>query len=373
MVELPPAKSALKYPLHYSTGREGRDVGCCSIAVIGVGRAGNNTLSRLMESGLRSAECIAINTDSVHLSSSKADRKILIGERLAKGLRVEDDPRPGEATVVESKKHIENLLSRFDVAFVTADLGDETGTGAALVVAETAKQKGAITVGVVTMPFPREKSGNKYAHASLTEMRKHCDTVVAIDEKRLMQLVPQLTSREAFRVADKVLANMIKEIVETISTPSLVNPDLADFKAIISKGGMAVVGVGESDAPNRAEEAVRNAFKAPLLDADYAGATGALIHVAGDNRMTIKEADRVREIVTEMMDGDALVIWGASVNPQQEGKLKVTLVMTGVNSHKFFDGFRTAASQLFNLDPYEAPEKALNVDLKLYQMEIDSQ
>ncbi|HVP16490.1 MAG TPA: hypothetical protein VMT42_03905, partial [candidate division Zixibacteria bacterium] len=199
--------------------------------------------------------------------------------------------------------------------------------------------------------------------------RRRCDTVVVIDNNKLMQLVPQLPISEAFRVADQVLANMIKGIVETISTPSLINLDFADFKTIVSRGGVAVVGVGESDAPNRAEEAVRNALRTPLLDVDYAGATGALVHVTGDNQMTIEEANRVGEIVTEMMDRSAMVIWGARVNPKQNGKLKVTLVMTGVNSPHILSGFGTIAPQLFNLEPYAEPEKPSNLDLGLYQME----
>jgi cell division protein FtsZ len=162
---------------------------------------------------------------------------------------------------------------------------------------------------------------------------------------------------------------MIKGIVETISAPSLINLDFADFKTIVRRGGVAVVGVGESDAPNRAEEAVRNALRSPLLNVDYAGATGALIHVTGDSQMTIEEANRVGEIVTEMMDGNALVIWGARVNPEQNGKLKVTLVMTGVNSPHILSGFGTIAPKLFNLEPYAEPEKPLDIKLGLYQLE----
>jgi cell division protein FtsZ len=208
-----------------------------------------------------------------------------------------------------------------------------------------------------------------YAATALTEMRRQCDTVVVIDNNKLMQLVPQLPINEAFRVADQVLANMIKGIVETISAPSLINLDFADFKTVVRRGGVAVVGVGESDAPNRAEEAVRNALRSPLLNVDYAGATGALIHVTGDSQMTIEEANRVGEIVTEMMDGNALVIWGARVNPEQDGKLKVTLVMTGVNSPHILSGFGAIAPKLFNLEPYAEPEKPLDIKLGLYQLE----
>jgi cell division protein FtsZ len=360
---------ALKYAWHGAEGEEIPPPSNCHIAVIGVGGAGNNTVSRLMKMNINGADCIAINTDALHLSASRANRRLLIGEKLTKGLGVGGDPKLGRAAIEESKRQVEELLSNVDIAFITAGLGGGTGTGAAPVIAEIARRKGAITVGVVTTPFRIEKGRMNYAAAALTEMRRQCDTVVVIDNNKLMQLVPQLPINEAFRVADQVLANMIKGIVETISAPSLINLDFADFRTIVRRGGVAVVGVGESDAPNRAEEAVRNALRSPLLNVDYAGATGALIHVTGDSQMTIEEANRVGEIVTEMMDGNALVIWGARVNPEQNGKLKVTLVMTGVNSPHILSGFGAIAPKLFNLEPYAEPEKPLDIKLGLYQLE----
>jgi cell division protein FtsZ len=364
-----PAEHALKYTWHDTEAEGNLLAGTCHIAVIGVGGAGNNTVTRLMEMGITGAECLAVNTDALHLSASRAHRKILVGEKLTKGLGVGGDPKLGKAAIEESRKRVEELLSNVDIAFITAGLGGGTGTGAAPVIAEIARRKGAITVGVVTTPFRIEKGRIEYAANALTEMRRQCDTVVVIDNNKLMQLVPQLPINEAFRVADQVLANMIKGIVETISAPSLINLDFADFKTIVRRGGIAVVGVGESDAPNRAEEAVRNALRSPLLNVDYAGATGALIHVTGDSQMTIEEANRVGEIVTEMMDNNALVIWGARVNPEQDGKLKVTLVMTGVNSPHILSGFGTIAPQLFNLEAYAEPEKPLDIKLDLYQLE----
>ena len=369
LTKMSPTEHALKYTW-YDTEAEGvLPPGTCHIAVIGVGGAGNNTVTRLVEMGITGAECVAVNTDALHLSASRAHRKILVGEKLTKGLGVGGDPKLGRAAIEESKKRVEDLLSNVDIAFITAGLGGGTGTGAAPVIAEIARRNGAIAVGVVTTPFRIERGRIEYAANALTEMRRQCDTVVVIDNNKLMQLVPQLPINEAFRVADQVLANMIKGIVETISAPSLINLDFADFKTIVKRGGVAVVGVGESDAPNRAEEAVRNALRSPLLNVDYAGATGALIHVTGDDQMTIEEANRVGEIVTEMMDDNALVIWGARVNPEQDGKLKVTLVMTGVNSPHILSGFGTIAPQLFNLEPYAEPEKPLDIKLNLYQME----
>jgi cell division protein FtsZ len=369
LAKLDSAENTMKYSWHFTSNEEIRQPDCCRIVVIGVGGAGNNTVTRLMEAGITCAECIAVNTDALHLNVTKANQKVLIGEKLTKGLGVGGDAKLGRAAIEESRKRVEDMLSNIDIAFITAGLGGGTGTGAAPVIAEMARRMGAITVGVVTTPFRIEKGRKECAAVALSEMRRKCDTVVVIDNNKLMQLVPQLPISEAFRVADQVLANMIKGIVETISTPSLINLDFADFKTIVSRGGVAVVGVGESDAPNRTEEAVRNALRTPLLDVDYAGATGALVHVTGDNQMTIEEANRVGEIVTEMMDCSAMVIWGARVNPKQNGKLKVTLVMTGVNSPHVLSGFGTIAPHLFNLEPYAEPEKPSNLDLDLYQME----
>ena len=369
MTKLHTPERTLRYTWHSTLNGGAKQQDYCRIMVVGVGGSGNNTVTHLMETGAIGAEYVAINTDAVHLSASKANRKILIGEKLTKGLGVGGDPKLGRAAVEESKQCIEDLLFGAGIVFVTAGLGGGTGTGGAPVIAEIARRKGAVTVGVVTTPFRIEKGRIKYAEAALAEMRRLCDTVVVIDNNKLMQLVPQLPISEAFRTADQVLANMIKGIVETISSPSLINLDFADFRTIVKRGGLAIVGVGESDAPNRAEEAVRNALTSPLLDVDYAGATGALIHVTGDNQMTIEEANRVGEIVTEMMDNNALVIWGARVNPEQSGKLKVTLVMTGVDSQQAISGLGTIAPQLFNMEPHAEPEKQLGLKLDLYQLE----
>lgn len=372
LASIRPAENSFKYSQH-SAEAQGVELNRnFRIVVIGVGKKGNSTLNKLMEAGVPSVKCIAINTNAAHLRSSRADEKILIGQELAKGRGVHRDPRLGKAAVAESRQLVADFLSGIDIAFITAGLGGGTGAGAAPVIAEIAKSKGAATVGIVTMPFHNEKGRDKHAAASLNEMRKHCDTVVVIDDNRLTQLAPGVPARETFKIADQILASLIKGVVETISTPSLMNLDFTDFKNMVSRGGMAVVGVGESDSPNRAEEALRNALKTPLLDVDYAGATGALINVTGDDRMTIQEVNRIGEIVTEMMHGDAHILCGARVNPEQDGKLKVTLVMTGVDSPHRITNFDTVAPQLFNLDPYNEPEGRLDIELNLYQMDTDS-
>jgi cell division protein FtsZ len=346
------------------------ELGRCRIIVLGIGGAGNNTVDRLMEAGVSDVDCIAINTDLQHLNAVRATKKILIGEKVTKGLGAGGDPKVGKAAIEESIHKIDSLLNNVDVVFIAAGLGGGTGTAAAPVVAELARKKGAIVVGFVTAPFRIEKGRMRHAVSALNGMRRACDTVVVIDNNKLMELVPHHPIKEAFKVADQVLANMIQGIVETISEPSLVNLDFADFRTVVRRGGVAVVGVGESDAPNRAEEAVRNALKSPLLDVDYTGATGALIHVVGDNHMTIEEANRVGEIVTEMMGHDALVIWGARAKPSEDGFLKVTLMMTGVNSPKIQRGYGTMMPKLYDIESsFAEPETSLHLDLGLDQLE----
>jgi len=342
----------------------------CRIMVLGIGGAGSNTISKLVEYGLSEAECVAINTDLRDLNCTKAARKVLIGEGVTRGLSASGNPEIGRAAVEESRPYIENLLENLDVAFIAVGLGGGTGTGAAPIVADIAHRKGAVVVGAVTTPLGTEKSRIGYATRALNEMRRVCDTVVIVDNNRLTELVPKLPMTEVFKVANQVLADMIKGIVETLAAPSLINLDFAEFKTIIGKGGVAVVGVGESDAPNRAEEAVRNALRAPLLNVDYAGAKGALVHVSGDRNMTVEEVNRVGEIVTEMIGHDALVSWGARVSPDTEGALKVTLVMTGVRSPYMLGGFGNIMPKLYDIESsFSEPEKSLPIDLGLGQIE----
>jgi len=365
------ADKALQYMWSENLQRGLREPGYCRILVIGVGGAGNNTVSRLMESGIVGAECIAINTDLQHLNAVHAHQKILIGKKLTRGLGSGGDPNIGRAAIEESIEQVEKVLNDVDIVFVTAGMGGGTGTGAAPVVARLAREKGAIVVGVVTMPFKIERGRIAYALKGLTEMRRECDTVIVIDNNKLMWLVPQLPINEAFRVGDQVLANMIKGITEVISMPSLINLDFADFRTIMKRGGVAIAGIGESDAPNRAEDAVQKALRMPLLDIDYSGANGALIHVSGDESLTIEEANTVGEIITQMMSEDALVIWGARIDPNLKGTLRVTLVMTGVKSPYLLSGFGSKATELYDLDPQpERSEKQLSVDLDLQEIPV---
>jgi cell division protein FtsZ len=345
-----------------------REPGFCRIMILGVGGAGNNTVNRLMQSETKETECVAINTDMQHLQVTQAEQRILIGEKLTRGLGSGGNPDIGRQAIEESAEQVEKVLEGVDIAFVTAGMGGGTGTGAGPIVARIAREKGSIVVGVVTMPFKIEKGRIAYAIKGLTEMRRECDTIIVIDNNKLMRLVPQLPINEAFKVGDGVLANMIGGITETISSPSLINLDFADFRTIVKRGGVAVAGVGQSDAPNRAEEAVQRALRMPLLDIDYTGAKGALIHVSGDDQMTIDEANRVGELVTQLMSEDALVIWGARVNPSLAGTLRVTLVMTGVRSQYLLSGYGSTMPQIYELDPCEERVKTIDMDFGLYQL-----
>jgi len=318
--------------------------------------------------GILGAECITVNTDAVYSLQKKVHKKASTQE-FAKHFGYDDDSKANQVVFGGTKRQMEDLLADTSIVFIATGIGDQKEISEASVVADIARRKGAIAIGVVKTPSSVRKNQAKDVANVLIEMRKRCDTVVVVDNNKLASKISPISRNKFSHAADQVLANVIKGVVETISAPSLINLDFAGFKTVVKQGGLATVGVGESNAPNRAEEAARNALTNPLSDGGYAGATGALVHVAGDNQMTVEEANRVGEIVTEMMDHNALVIWGAKVNPEQKGKLKVTLVMTGVDSSPIKQSLRAIAPQLFDMEPYIEPEKPLNLKLDLYQME----
>ncbi|MGY5852003.1 MAG: cell division protein FtsZ [Candidatus Thorarchaeota archaeon] len=308
------------------------DMGQARILVIGCGGAGNNTVKRLMTIGIQGAECVAINTDKQHLAVTTAHRKLLIGERITRGLGAGGYPHVGQAAAEESTPQLTELLRDADLVFIAAGMGGGTGTGSAPIVAEIAKRNDAIVVGVVSMPFKLERTRADKAKVGLAKLQENADTVVVLDNQKLMELVPDLPLEEAFGVADEVLAGMVKGITETITMPSLINLDYADVRSIICNGGVALVGLGEATGENRADEAIKNALNSPLLEVEWTGATGALIHITGGPDMSLAEANSVGEIVSEKMSSDANVIWGARVEPRLSGVLRVMLILTGVKS-----------------------------------------
>ena len=218
------------------------------------------------------------------------------------------------------------------MVFICAGMGGGTGTGSAPVIAQVAKEMGSIVIGTVTMPLNIEKARVDKAEFGLQQLRDKCDTVIVIDNNRLVTIAGNLPLRQAFAVANELVSTMIKGIVETIAVPSLVNLDYADVKAIMSEGGVSVIGIGESDTANRVDEAVKRALSNPLLDVSYDGATGSLIHITGGEDLTLDEVSRVGEIVTETLDPEATVIWGARISEEMKGKLRVMTIITGVTS-----------------------------------------
>ncbi len=308
------------------------EVGKANIKVVGVGGAGNNMINWLYKKGIKGAEIIACNTDVQHLQITEADRKFLIGKQVTKGLGCGGFPQKGTEAAHEALPDIREALKDSDMVFVCAGMGGGTGTGAAPVVAQVAKDMGAIVIGTVTMPFKIERARVDKAEYGLQELRRVTDTVIVIDNNRLVQIAGNLPIQQAFAVANELISTMIRGIVETIAVPSLVNLDYADVRAIMTNGGVAAIGVGVSDTNNRVEEAVNGALQNPLLDINYDGATGALIHIEGGPDMTLDEVSKIGDIVTENLDDDANVIWGARVSEDMKGKLVVMTIITGVKS-----------------------------------------
>lgn len=334
------------------TAVELEGIGNARIICVGCGGAGNNTVNRLsMLGGVMGAETIALNTDRQHLENIQADKKFVIGKELTRGLGAGGDPSVGWEAAQEDRHKLKELFKEANLVFVSAGMGGGTGTGSAPVVAEVAKECGALVVGVVTLPFRMEGSHRfEKGIQGLEAFRRYADTVITLDNNKLLQLVPNMPIDYAFSVSDEVLAEMVKGITETITQPSLVNLDYADVRTIMQDGGVAVIGVGESNTKNRVEEAVHEAMTCKLLDVDYKHAKGALVHVSGGSNMTLNEANRVGEIVNSIMDPEAKIIWGARVDEGLKDSMRVMLIMTGVKS-PFISG--RAADGDIELQPFE--------------------
>jgi cell division protein FtsZ len=306
--------------------------GQANIKVLGVGGAGSNMVSWLYKKGIKGAEIIACNTDKQHLDITNSDKKVLIGRELTRGLGCGGFPNKGAEAAQESIQEIKEFTKATDMAFICAGMGGGTGTGAAPVIAQVVKDTGSIVIGTVTMPFNIERARIDKAEFGLQQLRQVADTVIVIDNNRLVSIAGNLPVQQAFAVANELISTMIRGIVETIAVPSLVNLDYADVKAIMTNGGVAAIGVGASDTTNKVDESVKGALSNPLLDISYKGATGALIHIEGGPDMTLDEVSRVGELVTQNLDADANVIWGARVSDEMKGKLTVMTIVTGVKS-----------------------------------------
>jgi len=322
-------------------------VGQPRIVIIGCGGAGNNTVNRVHHMGVAGAETIAINTDKQHLDMIQADKRVLIGKSLTKGLGAGGYPDVGKRAAEMARPTLEALLESADLVFITAGMGGGTGTGSAPVVAQIAKEQGAIVVGMVSYPFQVEKARLIRAEEGLEALAAAADSVIVLDNNRLKNFVPNLPLGQAFSVMDQLIGETVKGISETITEPSLINIDYADVRAIMSKGGVAVMLVGESKQQNKAESVVRECLSNPMLDIDYRGATGSLIHITGGTDLTLQDAEEVATSLTYELDPHADVIWGARVRSDMEGKIRVLAIMTGVKSAQIL-GTRQSYKTMIN-------------------------
>jgi cell division protein FtsZ len=302
------------------------------IVIVGCGGAGNNTVNRLYNIGVDGADTIAINTDKQHLQMIEADTKILVGKSLTEGLGAGGEPDVGERATEMAQGTIKEVLGDADLVFVTAGMGGGTGTGAAPVVSKIAKDQGAIVVGMVSTPFNVERARTVKAEEGLEKLRNEADSIIVLDNNRLLDYVPNLPIGKAFSVMDQIIAETVKGISETITQPSLINLDYADMTSIMDSGGVAVMLVGETQDKNKTEEVVKDAMNHPLLDVDYRGASGALVHITGGPDLALREAEGIAENITERLDASADVIWGSRIREEYKGKVRVMAIMTGVQS-----------------------------------------
>jgi len=307
------------------------------IKVVGAGGAGNNTVSRLMQVGIVGAETIAVNTDAQDLLYTDSDKKVLIGKELTSGLGAGANPNIGMESARESKDDIKKALQGADMVFLTAGLGGGTGTGSLPVISEVAKKMGALTIAIVTLPFSMEgKQRMANAREGLENLEKVVDTLIVIPNDKLLEVVPDVSLETAFKVCDEILVNSVKGIAELVTKPGLVNLDFADVRTVMSEGGLAMIGMGESDTENRAVEAVEKALNNPLISVDVEGATGALINVIGGPDITIREAQQIVENVSAKLSPDAKIIWGAQISKELGETIRAMLIVTGVQSPQIF-------------------------------------
>lgn len=320
------------------------------IKVIGCGGSGTNTIQRMSEEGIFGAELFALNTDAQHLLFSKVERKMLIGKKITRGLGAGSIPRLGEEAAKENESDIKTIVEDADMVFVTCGLGGGTGTGAAPVVAQAAQEAGALTIGVVTIPFGAEGDIRKEnTDVGLEKLRENTDTLIVIPNEKLLEVVPRLPLNDAFRVADEVLMRAVKGLTELITKPGLINLDFADVRTVMKDGGMAMIGFGESDGQNKAIESVRKALSSPLLEVDVSDAKAALVNVTGGEDMTVEEAEGALQEIYKMMNPDARIIWGVQISPELKNMIRTLLIVTGVKSEQIY-ARKDTKKQIFGIE-----------------------
>ncbi|UCH89511.1 MAG: cell division protein FtsZ [Thermoplasmata archaeon] len=303
------------------------------ILVIGCGGAGNNCVNQLHKLDIKGAQTIAINTDKQHLEMIEADKKILIGTQVTNGMGVGGDPRIAMKCVDVSRPVLDEILCEAELVFIIAGMGGGTGTGVAPLIAEIAKSHGSIVVGIATTPFKMERLRMRVAQVGLIHLKKHANSLIMVDNNKLLKIAPKLPMQDAFKVIDNLIAEIVHGITETITQPSLINLDFADVKAIMGNGGVATMLFGEGTTANP-ETIIKNALKNPLLDTNCKGAVGALIHITGGDKMSLQIVQDITAGITHRLDANANIIMGASVKPELGKRVKVLTIMTGLKPPK---------------------------------------
>ena len=306
------------------------------IAVVGVGGGGTNTVNRMVSIGIKSAKTIAVNTDKLHLDACNADKKVLIGKAITRGLGAGGFPEVGTKCAEVSKNEILEALGENELIFLCSGMGGGTGTGASPVIAKLAKEMGAIVVGIVTSPFKLERARLKKAEWGVTELAKYTDTLIVIDNNRLVEYAPNLPVNKAFMLADEITTKAVKGICDTIMFPSLMNIDYADVRSVMEEGGVSLISIGEASGPNKVEEVVKSTMKHPLLDVTYEGAKGALIHIGGSKCLTLGESVEIGEKLTEVFDPNAQIKVGARLSPEYGENVEVIMITTGLKATNIF-------------------------------------
>ncbi len=305
-----------------------------NIKVIGVGGGGGNAINRMVVSGLKGVEFISMNTDAQALMVSKATQKIQLGAKLTKGRGAGADPDIGKRRAEESRDEIAAALKGCQMVFVTAGMGGGTGTGAAPIVAEVAKEQGILTVGIVTKPFNFEgKAKQKKADMGISELLKNVDSLIVIPNERLKYATEEkITMLNAFEMADSVLKQGVESVSELINSPSLINLDFADIRSVMKDAGYAHMGVGQGTGPNKAEEAAHMAIQSPLLETTIDSARGVIISITSSPEIGLDEVDQAATLITSSADPDANIIWGTSFDPELVDTMKITVIATGFDN-----------------------------------------
>ena len=336
--------------------------GAPRITIVGCGGAGGNTITRLHKLGVTGATTVAINTDKMALNLVEADHKVLLGGHLTRGLGAGGFPEVGERAARESSQEIEELIQDSDLVFITAGMGGGTGTGSAPVVAEIAKKHGAVVTCMVSTPFNVERARLIKADEGLDKLRVKADSTVVLDNNKLLEFVPNLPINQAFSVMDQMISETVKGISETITVPSLINLDYADMKAIMDQGGLSVMLWGEAEEDQGVNTIVQEALNHPLLNVDYKGATGALIHITGGPNMSLKYVQDVAKALTEDLDCYSNVILGARVSPDFGNKCRVMAIMTGVQSPNILGPKSTPMLERTPMKPMMTKSKVVDID-----------